>query len=116
MTDSCPPECKVELGHIQDSIDRIAKNHTRDVEEIKAMEVTQWEEIAKRPKYGPLLWFAGITVVVLGALLGAIYTQGLTTHDDVVGLKIQAERIETNLENHMENSRNDRAGNNPYGG
>jgi hypothetical protein len=99
MTDSCPPECKVELGHIQDSIDRIAKNHTRDVEEIKAMEVTQWEEIAKRPKYGP-----------------AIYTQGLTTHDDVVGLKIQAERIETNLENHMENSRNDRTGNNPYGG
>jgi hypothetical protein len=90
----CPPACKLELQHIQEGL-----------EALKNMETAQWEEIAKRPKYGPLLWFAGITVVVLGALLGAIYTQGLTTHDDVVGLKIQAERIETNLENHMERFR-----------
>jgi len=111
MTDGntkCPPACKVELKHIQEGL-----------EALKVMDITQWEEIAKRPRTAPLLWGVGLAVAVLCGLLGIIYNATQMTHSDIVGLKIQAERIETSLDNHMENSRdryNTNSGSNTHGG
>jgi hypothetical protein len=94
MAEECPEVCQLILKTLGDNI-----------VELKEEDKDQWAEIAKRPKLGPLLWFTGITVLVLGALLGAIYAQGVSTHKDVVGLQIQAERIETQIDNH-ERARN----------
>jgi hypothetical protein len=88
-TNECPPVCRVRL-----------KNMGEDIEELKEMNSTQWEEIAKRPKLGPVLWFAGISIIVLGALLGAIYSQGAETHKDVVSLKIKQAQIAEKLRSH----------------
>lgn len=101
MPEECPAVCKLALKNLGD-----------DIVELKEKREIQWEEIAKRAKLGPLLWFAGITVIVLGGLLGAIYTQGQETHKDVISLKVKQAEISTLLNNHERaRSRSNRATN-----
>ena len=109
MPEKCPAVCKLALRTLGD-----------DIVELKDKNTIQWEEIAKRPKLGPLLWFTGITVVVLTALLGAIYTQGQDTHRDVISLKVKQAEISTLLNNHerarIRSNRATNLGNNKDGG
>ena len=88
-TNECPAVCRLRL-----------ENMGGDIEELKDMNSTQWEEIAKRPRLGPILWFTGITIVVMGALLGAIYSQGAATYRDVVSLKVKQAQIAEKLRSH----------------
>ncbi len=109
MPEECPAVCKLALKNLGD-----------DIVELKGKDKDQWEEIAKRPRYGPLLWFGGITVIVLAGLLGAIYAQGQDTHRDVISLKVKQAEISTLLNNHERaRTRSNRAtnlGNNEDGG
>lgn len=89
MPEECPAVCKLALKNLGD-----------DIVELKEKKEIQWEEIAKRAKLGPLLWFAGITVIVLGGLLGAIYTQGQETHKDLILLKVKQAEISILLNNY----------------
>jgi len=102
--ENCPPECQVKLD-----------NNAGDIDELKQMNVTQWEQIDKRVKVGTLLTITSIVVGILGALLGAIYFQVAQVGSEVrrvdtrlYSVKEKVIRVETKLDIHTDTHNNNK--------
>ncbi len=82
----CPKDCQVKL-----------KVNADDIEELKGMNVTQWDQIDKRVKVGTLLTITSIVVGILGALLSAIYIQIGQVSTEVSGVEDQLHKVKVNV-------------------
>jgi len=89
----CPPECKVELEYIKDNITKC---------ELVRKEL--WEALDMKVNQKLFLWMAGIAVVVLLAVFGAIYRQGGVTLEKVQAAQVEQAKMQETLKNHTENS------------
>jgi cytochrome b subunit of formate dehydrogenase len=93
MTETCPPECKVELSHIKDNIKKC-----EDVDE------QLWEEVKMKLSQKIFFWMMGIAVVIIMATFGAIYHQGGETLVQVHAAQVEQAKIQESLKNHTEYS------------
>ena len=84
--EKCPKECQLKLDV-----------NAGDIEELKGMNTTQWEQIDKRVKVGTLLTVTSIVVGILGALLGAIYFQISQVRAEVSGVEDQMHKVQVNV-------------------
>jgi len=81
---SCPPAIKLQ-------------SVCKELEEIKLMDVRQWQEIDKRVKMGLLVIILSILITIVGGLFGAIWTQTSKIVDKVTDVRIGMGKIETEL-------------------
>ncbi len=107
----CPAECRNELAHLKESINKLEKKCNRDVENIFNKindNYKHWEcAVNERLKTSTFRWGMVIGVGVLSALLGGIYTQINAVDGHVVDLKVKSATISTQILNHMDGTKHD---------
>jgi archaellum component FlaC len=104
----CPPECKNELKHLKESINKLEKKSNTDVKEIFSKinkHYKHWEcAVNDRLKTSTFRWGMVIGIGVLSALLGGIYAQINAVDNNVVDLKVKSATISEKIITHMEDA------------
>lgn len=105
---NCPPQCRTRLGHLEQSIAKLETKHDKEVDDIYSKvnnNYQHWEvAVNDRVKTSTFRWGVGIGVTILALLLGGIYAQITATDRNIVKLKVEAAKVSTLLENHMEDT------------